>query len=451
MQIIAGDRQRAWRDPPVVRVDVPAADPRRARSSSSPIVAGSRPSCPARVELPRWLSTAGDARRSPCVPARRRTVGSPIVRWLRVRRTARRPTVLVTGGCGFIGVNLARACATRRCPHRRVRQLLDRPRRGRARPRATTTSSRATSATRTRCAPRPQRRRRRRAPGAHTGVVDSVDDPRRDLEVNVVGTLNALLAARDGGASSFVFASSGAPLGSVEPPGHEGLAPRPLSPYGASKLAGEGYCSAFAGSYGLRRDGAAVHQRLRAVQLPQGQRRGALHEADHGRRAARRLRRRRADPRLPLRRRSLRRGVAALDRRPPGGLYQLGTGTETSVNELVEQLLVALFARPRGHGPRTSRPAAVRSRRSFSDISRARGGARIRPDDRAARRIDDAPRDWFVQACAHEAAHGGAGVLGLDGVMRGERARRTRRSTAQFGDLVARRRARAAPDEHRKP
>ena len=69
--------------------------------------------------------------------------------------------------------------------------------------------------------------------------------------MNVVGTLNALLAARDGGASAFVFASSGAPLGSVEPPGHEGLAPRPLSPYGASKLAGEGLCSAFAGSYGL--------------------------------------------------------------------------------------------------------------------------------------------------------------------------------------------------------
>ena len=66
-----------------------------------------------------------------------------------------------------------------------------------------------------------------------------------------VGTLNALLAARDGGASAFVLASSGAPLGSVEPPGHEKLAPRPLSPYGASKLAGEGLCSAFAGSYGL--------------------------------------------------------------------------------------------------------------------------------------------------------------------------------------------------------
>ena len=67
----------------------------------------------------------------------------------------------------------------------------------------------------------------------------------------MLGTLNALLAARDGGAGAFVFASSGAPLGAAEPPGHEGLAPRPLSPYGASKLAGEGLCSAFSGSYGI--------------------------------------------------------------------------------------------------------------------------------------------------------------------------------------------------------
>jgi UDP-glucose 4-epimerase len=48
-----------------------------------------------------------------------------------------------------------------------------------------------------------------------------------------------------------VFASSSATLGEITPPAHEGLVPRPTSPYGASKLAGEAYCSAFAGSYGL--------------------------------------------------------------------------------------------------------------------------------------------------------------------------------------------------------
>ena len=86
---------------------------------------------------------------------------------------------------------------------------------------------------------------------AQCGVPASLADPARDLGVNVRGTLNALLAARDAGVAGFVFSSSSAPLGDVEPPAHEGMVPRPKSPYGASKLAGEGYCAAFAGSYGL--------------------------------------------------------------------------------------------------------------------------------------------------------------------------------------------------------
>src|SRR5262249_35000201 len=43
----------------------------------------------------------------------------------------------------------------------------------------------------------------------------------------------------------------GAILGDADPPVHEGLPARPLSPYGASKLACEGYCSAYFGAYGL--------------------------------------------------------------------------------------------------------------------------------------------------------------------------------------------------------
>ena len=86
---------------------------------------------------------------------------------------------------------------------------------------------------------------------AQSGVPASLADPLRDHDVNVRGTLNALLAARDAEAEGFVFASSSAPLGDVAPPAHEGVVPRPKSPYGASKLAGEGYCAAFAGSFGL--------------------------------------------------------------------------------------------------------------------------------------------------------------------------------------------------------
>ena len=86
---------------------------------------------------------------------------------------------------------------------------------------------------------------------AQSGVPASLTDPLRDHDVNVRGTLNTLLAARDADVAGFVLASSSAPLGDAPPPAHEGVVPRPKSPYGASKLAAEGYCAAFAGSFGL--------------------------------------------------------------------------------------------------------------------------------------------------------------------------------------------------------
>ena len=86
---------------------------------------------------------------------------------------------------------------------------------------------------------------------ANTGVVQSVENPRADMEANVIGTLNMLEASRHAGVKKFIFASSGAPVGEVEPPIHEGKAPRPVSPYGASKLAGEAYCQVYWRSYGL--------------------------------------------------------------------------------------------------------------------------------------------------------------------------------------------------------
>jgi UDP-glucose 4-epimerase len=81
---------------------------------------------------------------------------------------------------------------------------------------------------------------------ANTGVLPSVEDPRGDCRKNVFGTLNYLEAARHNGVGRFVFASSGGTvIGEVEPPIHEEMAPHPVAPYGASKLAGEGYCSAY--------------------------------------------------------------------------------------------------------------------------------------------------------------------------------------------------------------
>lgn len=80
---------------------------------------------------------------------------------------------------------------------------------------------------------------------ANTGVQPSVENPELDCMTNVVGTLNCLEGARQNGVKRFVFASSGAPVGECHPPIHEEMVPHPVSPYGASKLAGEGYCSAY--------------------------------------------------------------------------------------------------------------------------------------------------------------------------------------------------------------
>jgi len=57
---------------------------------------------------------------------------------------------------------------------------------------------------------------------ANTGVGPSVEDPRKDMESNVIGTFNMLEAARQNGVKRFVFASSGAPVGECEPPIHGG-------------------------------------------------------------------------------------------------------------------------------------------------------------------------------------------------------------------------------------
>jgi UDP-glucose 4-epimerase len=84
-------------------------------------------------------------------------------------------------------------------------------------------------------------------------VVKSVEDPVTNFDVNVVGTFRVLDAARRAGIERTVQASTGGALiGDATPPVDETSLPKPISPYGASKLAGEGYAYAFAKAYGLR-------------------------------------------------------------------------------------------------------------------------------------------------------------------------------------------------------
>ncbi len=86
---------------------------------------------------------------------------------------------------------------------------------------------------------------------AQTSVVDSIEVPKKDAEINILGTINMLEEAVKRDIDRFVLSSSAAPLGEQEMPIHEEKVPQPLAPYGASKLAGEGYCSAYAGSHSL--------------------------------------------------------------------------------------------------------------------------------------------------------------------------------------------------------
>ena len=83
-------------------------------------------------------------------------------------------------------------------------------------------------------------------------VVMSVADPAANFSANVVGTFTVLDAARRAGAQRVVLASTGGALiGNAPPPVSERSLPKPISPYGASKLAGEGYAYAFSQAYGL--------------------------------------------------------------------------------------------------------------------------------------------------------------------------------------------------------
>jgi UDP-glucose 4-epimerase len=158
--------------------------------------------------------------------------------------------VLVTGGAGFVGANLVRRLLS---TGRRVR-VLDDFRTGRAEyldeldveivrggieDTALVTESAADVSEIVHLA-------------AAGSVVDSVADPVANFEANVRGTFSVLNAARAADVARLVFSSTGGALiGNAVPPVNEQSLPRPISPYGASKLAAEAYCHAFAKSYGM--------------------------------------------------------------------------------------------------------------------------------------------------------------------------------------------------------
>ncbi len=92
---------------------------------------------------------------------------------------------------------------------------------------------------------------------AEVSVPESIDDPIRSARTNISGTLNVLECARQAGVKRVIFSSSAAVYGidrrndSTGFPYEESLESRPLSPYAASKVAGEIYCKLYSELYGL--------------------------------------------------------------------------------------------------------------------------------------------------------------------------------------------------------
>jgi UDP-glucose 4-epimerase len=85
---------------------------------------------------------------------------------------------------------------------------------------------------------------------AQADVGTSVERPTFDADVNVVGTVRVLEAARAADARVVFASSGGAVYGECERPAREDDEPQPLSPYAASKLAGEGYLATWNRLYG---------------------------------------------------------------------------------------------------------------------------------------------------------------------------------------------------------
>jgi UDP-glucose 4-epimerase len=202
------------------------------------------------------------------------------------------------------------------------------------------------------------------------GVAPSVAQPRHDFDVNVVGTFNVFDAARRQEVPRVIFASSGAVVVGARPPLHEGLVPSPRSPYGASKLYGEAVLQAF----GALNHIIGISLRFSNVYGPYCAHKNSV-VAAFLRRALRRQpfivygsgRQTRDFLYVDDVTRAIRKALSA--RR--GGVYQLGSGDQTSVLKLARLIADACSVRLEVER-RPARPGDPS--RNFVDYSRVRAG-----------------------------------------------------------------------------
>jgi UDP-glucose 4-epimerase len=240
---------------------------------------------------------------------------------------------------------------------------------------------------------------------ARAGIPDSVEDPLGTFAVNVSQTVGLLDAARLADTRRFVFASSNAAAGDHEPPADENDLPHPRSPYGASKLAGEAYCQAYAATYGmaacaLRFSNAYGPRSLHKKSVVAAWLRAALAGepvAIHGDGQQTRDFVFVADLAAAV--------VAALEAPEDvvaGELFQVGTGRETTINELADTIGRAV-GRPLEIHHEPARPGDVR--RNVSRVDKAAGALGYRAVVGLEAGLAETAR-WFAAALADPALAG---------------------------------------------
>ncbi len=286
--------------------------------------------------------------------------------------------VLVTGGAGFIGSHLSEALLA--AGHRVV--VLDDLSTGR-RERVPSAARFVEGDLRRHDLGPLLRGERIAAVFHHAAQIDvrrSVADPVFDAEVNVLGTIRLAQACLDAGVSQILFASSGGAIYG-DPKGYaadENHPTNPVSPYGTAKLAGEKYleCLAretplvvtllrYANVYGPRQDGSGEAgvvgiwmKRLLAGETgviygDGGQSRDFVYVGD-----------------------VVTANLVAF-RKKAAGVFNIGTGVETTVNALYDEVARACgTSRP----PRREAGKPGEQRRSVLDVGRARAGLGFSPE-----------------------------------------------------------------------
>lgn len=227
---------------------------------------------------------------------------------------------------------------------------------------------------------------------ADTRVMDSITDPSFNFDNNVAATFQLLELAREQGVRRVINASTGgAILGEAPSPVHENMPARPLSPYGAAKLAVEGYMNAFGACYGLQtcslrfsniygprsyHKGSVVAYFIRRLLAGQGltvygdgeQVRDYLYVGD------------------------LTTGIRQALIQGASGTYQLGTGKPTSLRELIEIIAEVTGKRPQV----TYEPArSGEIHKTYCDISKASRELGFAPRTDLAQGIRETWR-WFL-------------------------------------------------------